>query len=522
MKNRFIQGAIIIMIASLISKILGSVFRIPLQNIAGDEVFGIFTIVYPVYMTALILSVAGIPTAISKLISEERSHGNEGSIYHIFTTSQILAILFGVLSFAIIVLFSHPIANILGGSYTRLALIVVASTLLVAPFMAVYRGFFQGYEEMNPTAISQVIEQFVRVGFILLFAYLLTKQGYSADIVAGGIMIGSLIGAFSSYLYLQGVMKRRAYLFAKKQALNFHIFRKWSKRILMLSLPICIGALTMAFINFIDSITVPKQLENIGYESLQIAELYSYYGRGQALVQIVVVFAQALTLPLIPLISRTIAKNDLESTSEVVGKALRFVFLTAWPATIGLFVLTEPINYALFGDFQENTMIAVVHLSALFTAVAVLTTGMLQGMNRSIRSAIIVMTMSAVKIALNIVLIQYFGLLGVALSTFFVYLILTGWNIWTIRKTVFVPLWRREYLIFALAALIMGVVVYIPSIWLDMTELSRAFALGYVTLMVVIGALIYSFLLILFKGITLKEIKELFSKGKSQPIEEQK
>ena len=185
------------------SKVLGSIFRIPLQNIAGDEVLGIFSLVYPVYMVALNLSVAGIPVAISKLISEATVSDNKREIRKIYTTAVILALLFGIISFLFIMSFSTPISGLLGGESTRLSLIIVSTTLLIAPYMAVYRGYFQGFENMNPTAISQVLEQFIRVALILTIAFFLVKQNYSNSIIAGGIMASSFIGALVSLIYLR-------------------------------------------------------------------------------------------------------------------------------------------------------------------------------------------------------------------------------------------------------------------------------------------------------------------------------
>ena len=202
MNNIFLKSTLILSIATLASKVLGSIFRIPLQNIAGDEVLGIFSLVYPVYMVALTLSVAGIPVAISKLISEALVQNDTDRIHKIYRTATILTILFGVISFSLIYSFSGPISELLGGSSTRLALIIVAATLLISPYMAVYRGYFQGYQDMRPTAISQVLEQFIRVGFILLFAYVLVTRNYSDEIVSGGVMAASILGALASVVYL--------------------------------------------------------------------------------------------------------------------------------------------------------------------------------------------------------------------------------------------------------------------------------------------------------------------------------
>lgn len=514
MSQSFVKGALIITIASLISKILGSVFRIPLQNIAGNEVFGIFTLVYPVYMAVLILSVAGIPLAISKLISEARMKKQEDSIKDIFLTAGILATLFGLISFVIIYLFSGSIASLLGGDYARLSLIIVSATLLVAPYMAVYRGYFQGFDTMTPTALSQVLEQLVRVFFILLFAFVLVQQGYGAPVVAGGVMVGSIIGAIASLGYLRWSFNRSGLKPKSTHTYTFATFKTWGKRILILSLPICVGALAMALVNFIDSITVPNQLRAIGYEDIEIAHSYGYYGRGLALVQIAVVFAQALILPIIPLITGAIANKDEIKTRRVTEQSIKFTHLTSWPAAIGLFALTVPLNFALFGDFEENALMAIVHISALFTAFAVLTTGILQGMNRSKESAWIVVIGSILKVVLNIIFIRNFGLIGVAWSTLIVYIVISSLNIWMMRKTIVFSLWKRSQTVFAFAAVVMGLIVSIPLLWMDPLSWSRSFAMGYVILMIIVGGAVYSVIVVTLKGLEKQELQLIPVVGK--------
>ncbi len=126
-----------------------------------------------------------------------------GNSQNIYLTAVILALLFGIISFLFIISFSQPISGLLGGESVRLSLIIVSATLLIAPYMAVYRGYFQGFGNMNPTAISQVLEQFIRVVLILTIAFFLVKQEYSRGNVAGGIMVSSFIGALVSLIYLR-------------------------------------------------------------------------------------------------------------------------------------------------------------------------------------------------------------------------------------------------------------------------------------------------------------------------------
>lgn len=157
MNKTFVKGAAILTITTFLSKLLGSFFQIPLQNIAGDEVLGIFRLVFPVYMIALTLSVAGVPLAISKLIAELNEKNKQKEIAKLFKSASIIGIAFGVFGCLVIVLFSIEIANMLGGQETRMPLLITSLALLIAPYMAVYRGYFQGFGDMKPTGVSQVI-----------------------------------------------------------------------------------------------------------------------------------------------------------------------------------------------------------------------------------------------------------------------------------------------------------------------------------------------------------------------------
>lgn len=514
MGNSFVKGALIITIATMLSKIIGSVYRIPLQNIAGDGVLAIFTIVYPVYMSVLIVTVAGIPLAISKLISEARVAGRDEDIRDIFVTASILASIFGFVSFAVMFVLAEHIAFLLGGSYAVYSIMVVSITLIFAPYMAVYRGFFQGFDNMKPTAISQVLEQLVRVILILVAAYILTVKGMENETVAAGVMVGSIVGVLASLMYLRWTFVKSGLKAKTKTKLAFSTFRRWAKTILKVSIPICIGALTMALLNMVDSVTVPLQLNALGYHGEEMTGLYGLYGRGLALVQIAVVFASALILPLIPRITAELAKGNTAATKGIVEKAMKFTHLTSWPAAIGLFALTVPVNLALFTDVQGNDVIAILLLSSLFTSFSVLTTGILQGMNKLHTAAIIVVTCSVVKVVLNLILVGQFGLIGASISTLITYILLTVANIWVIHRTLSFQVFERSTFIIAGVSIIMGIVVYAPSIFLHIEAWTRIMALSYVVMMTGIGGAIYAALIVVGRGLSVEELKALPIIGK--------
>lgn len=432
-KSNIIKSTLILSIAAILSKFLGSVFRIPLQNLAGDEVLGIFTLVYPLYMVALTLSVAGIPLAISLLIADADSEKNTEKIKDIFHTSSILAVFFGFFSFLVIFSFSTQLSFLLGGSSVRPALLIVSATLLIAPYMAVYRGFFQGFGAMNPTAISQVIEQFVRVAVILAIAYFMTSQNYTDEAIAGGVMIGSVLGAIASLIYL-----RRLFLLSDKRITGFsrRNFKTTGKRILKVSLPLSVGALTMAVLNLVDSLTIPVSLIRFGHSPDNINYLYGIYGRGLALIQIVTVFATSAVLPLIPAITVKIAQGKMGEVKNIARKSFSLILLFSLPAAVVSFILAEPINFALFTNTEGTGVLAIILAGSLLTSLSVLGTGILQSIQKAKIAAYLVIVAVVIKVVLNLVFIPYFGLTAAAASTVVVYLLLFLLNSYFIWKYI--------------------------------------------------------------------------------------
>lgn len=514
MKSTLLKSAVILSAAALISKILGSLFRVPLQNIAGDEVLGIFTLVYPVYMVALILSVAGIPIAISKLIAEARAENDTQAVRQIYSTARILAILFGVISFSLIWLFSAPIADQLGGQETRLALVIVATTLLVAPYMAVYRGYFQGHQSMNPTAISQVIEQFVRVGLILAIALYLVRANYATESIAGGIMVGSVFGALASLIYLLTLYQKSEFRIRSKARLTPEVFKKRAKQILTLSLPIAFGAITMALLNLVDSLTIPTALTNHLGPSANSTYEYGIYGRGLTIVQIVTVFASSVILPLIPTISAKLVKGEKQEATRLVHQTFFLTTLLSVPAAVGLVLLTTPINLGLFTDTTGNTVLAIISLSSLFTSLTILGTGVLQGMDKAKLAAWLIVGAVLLKSGLNVWLVSSYGLVGAAISTLAIYIVLTIANGIAIRRTVTMKWLSKEDVMIVVAALVMGIIIYVPMYWIDFESAGRLVSLGYIALAGVIGGGVYFALLLGTKTIRPELLQSLPVIGK--------
>lgn len=493
-KQKLLTGAVTLTAATVISKLLGSLFRIPLQNIAGDEVLGLFTLVYPVYMVSLLLSVAGIPLAISKLIAEANE---KESIRHIYRTSGLLAAGFGILSFLLIFTFSDPISMWLGGEETKLALILVSTSLIAAPYMAVYRGYFQGFQDMNPTAVSQVLEQFFRTCIILLAAYVFTKSGYPSEMVAGLIMLGSLVGVGTSLVYLRWKYVRSPYrIQTGRTRLSFSEFRTWSVRILRLSIPIAFGSIVMASMNIIDSFTIPFR-----FRGEELSYVYGLYGRGLSLVQITTVFATSIILPLLPMMSELKKKDRTHEVRELTERTHYYTHLLAWPAAAGLISLAVPINITLFSNAEGSSTIAILGASSVFTSISIIGTAILQGLDRSTTALWIVGIALIVKAAGNLLLVPSYGIEGAGLATLGAYILSVVLNTILIFRAVRFSVITVPILKGILASLIMGIVLTGMMLFFEISFWNR-FGVAFFTLFsCVLGAGIYILLLLFMKAV---------------------
>src|SRR5690606_1991740 len=278
-------------------------------------------------------------------------------------------------------------------------------------------------------------------------------------------------------------------------------FRSTAKTILKISIPICIGAITMALLNLVDSITIPTALKMHGEATEDINSLYGIYGRGLALVQIVTVFASSVILPLIPSISAKLAQNDKIGSAKLIDNTFFLTYLLSVPAAVGLVVLTLPINLGLFTDLQGSTVLAIVSFSSLFTSLTVLGTGVLQGINKARLGAWIIIIGVLIKLVLNLVLVNRYGLEGAAVSTAAIYLILFVLNALAIRKYTGFSFFPKKTGLIVFASLVMGAAIWLPSYLLDFEQLTRLSALLYVGAAVAAGGVIYFVLLLITKAV---------------------
>ena len=254
---------------------------------------------------------------------------------------------------------------------------------------------------------------------MLIIAYILVSWDKSNTVITSGAMVGSFLGVISSLIYLRIKYNRSPY-YNKSNSYSLRDLRENGKKILRVSIPIAIGALSMPLLNLVDSLTIPHVLQG---SSTEIQEQFGIYSRGFAFTQIIVIFASAIVFPLIPLLTSALAKRDINLAKITIQNTNRLAHVLTAPLTIWLMALTVPLNVGLFTDVKGSSMLTVMIGSSYFTAVMVLSIGVLQGINRSAQAAWIVIAASCVKVVLNIMFVQKFGIDGAAYSTFITYVL---------------------------------------------------------------------------------------------------
>ncbi|WP_017754925.1 putative polysaccharide biosynthesis protein [Calidifontibacillus oryziterrae] len=499
------KSALILTIAGIVTKILSAAYRIPFQNIVGDIGFYIYQQVYPFYGIALILSTYGFPVIISMVIAEHIDANNINIKKVILTSFFALTIVF-TLVFISIFLGAERIARLMGDIELVFPIKVVSFSFLFVPILSILRGFFQGQNNMTPTAISQIGEQSVRVATILIFTYLLFVNGFSNYTGIAGAVFGSITGMLcSSTILIYFLLKTKYGAIIRSPNLNNSRLLKTSsivKVIIGQGFIICISSMFLVLLQLVDAMTLFSQLVKSGDYSIAEAKVVKgVYDRGQPLIQLGTVVATSLSLTMVPLISSALARNDFSLIKEKVRLAIRISVIVGLGATVGLISIIRPTNIMLFKTIDGSTVLSVLAITILFSSVTMTATAIIQGMGTSLTPALYVGIGVGSKVFLNYLLIPHFGTIGAAVATVMAFAITTFLMIRLLTVKLAVPLFILKYAKSALlAGLSMAIILYIYElliyIILPLEATNRLFATIHSLSGVLVGGAIYIFIII--------------------------
>lgn len=435
--SRLLQGAFILSAAAIISKLIGTLQKIPLQNLGGDAVFGIYNTVYPLYTMLLTVAMLGLPAAISKFVAEASAGRRDDEGRRILRLSAIITGISGLVIGAITYAGAPIIAGWVGNSHVMPALRTSAWGLAVVPIMSALRGYFQGLHNMVPTAVSQIVEQSVRVTVMIVLLLYLTSLDAGAESIAAGALLGSAGGGAAGLvimlLYLRR-HRRRLRQGAPLDAdtsiesqdlkpLNAEIKGRANQRILGVKagtllaygIPVMLGALAMPLIGLVDVFTVPRLLSSARSE-VEAMTQFGVYNRGLPLVQIVTMIATSLSVVFIPALAEAKYKGDMKLIENRCSLSLRWFWLLGLAASAGLAVLAEPINMALYGDTAGSSTMTWLALTAVGGTVSIISAALLQGLGYVRAPALHLLAAALLKAALNLLLVPQQGITGAAIA----------------------------------------------------------------------------------------------------------
>ena len=404
--NVIVRQAAILAAVGILARLLGFLYRIPLTDLIGDEGNAIYGIGYNVYNFFLIVSSAGIPAAISKLVSEKRAIGRHDLAHKIFSTALVLTSLLGIIFTAAIFFFATEITTMLGTPQAYLALQTLAPTVFIFAIMATVRGYFQGMSSTVPTALSQLIEQIINAIFSIVLAHAMWNfamgQGYAGNYEvlrtygAAGGTAGTTMGAVAGFIVISGLyfiarpdvlrLRRLAWRRARERRLHLDDERrsKIARNIIFTSSSIIAGTAVFSIVNLIDAWLVIDRLTYADFEEIHARELFGQLsGKFNPITNLPAAISSSLALVLIPAIARSKQLGNREDVQIKVNAALRTAMLLTVPIAFGLGVLGPQIVALLFPNHPEGgTLFIVGFPSVIFLAFSQIATGVLQAIGK--------------------------------------------------------------------------------------------------------------------------------------------
>ncbi|MBN2981243.1 oligosaccharide flippase family protein [Cohnella algarum] len=429
--SSLLKGAALLGGAALLSKVIGTLQKIPLQNLAGDEAFGLYSAVYAFAVMWMTLAAAGVPVAVSALVAERVAEGDEEGANRVLRWSAGLLIASGVAAFGLLQLGADAFARWMGVSQAADAIRTSSLALLFAPLVAALRGGAQGRMDMLRPAASQLVEQCARVAFMLAALLWALRHAWSPEATAAAVHGGMAAGAAAGLAALAGprvwrrAIRRREAAAAASQAASSggsarvaprEPRRALLGRIAAVALPVAVASLAAPLFGLIDAFTLPRLLQSAGQSSAEALASFGAYNRGIALLQLIVMAAGSAAAALVPALTAARARGDLADAGARAAFAMRLAAWFAAAAAVGLALLARPVNVALFADGRGTAAMALLAFAAGAGALQAVGAALLQGLGDLRSPALHLAAAALVKAAANAALAPAFGIAGAALA----------------------------------------------------------------------------------------------------------
>ena len=504
-KPSFLQGTVWLAFAAAVVKVIGAFYKIPLNAIIGEQGFAYYNTAYEIYSVLMSISIAGLPVAMSRMISQANALGHYNQVRRTYTTARFIFLTMGLLGSFLMTVFCKQLAQFQHQPDAWAAIACLGPCILLICTMSTFRGFFQGQGNMQPTAISQMLEAVCKLIVGIVLAQTLLKTTGSVAYAAAGAILGVTTSCVLSviYLFFRYRKARKALPVTQEPVTGY-----WdtAKQLLSISIPIAIGAAGLSILTMLETRVFMGQIKL--YHSQDAAEVMKgIYDMTKTIYNMPIAFITPITISIIPAITAHLTLKNHAGTRATAESAIRISALISAPCAVGLFVLAEPVTGLLGGYTGEKLELAtmlmrLLSVNLMIHATILVTNAIMQALGHANLPVINMLLGGVLKLTAVYILSGNgsIGILGAPLGTTIGYLAIITLNILTLRRCAQQPpAVVRQALRPFIAALGMGIVVYAASYGLRMVTGSH---LVLCAGPILVGILVYAVAAIKCKAIT--------------------
>ena len=525
-KQNYLQGAVVLTISVIVMKIFGGIYKIPLANILGKEGNAYFTMAYTIFTVLQNLSTAGLPVAVSRLISEASELNRPNQVRRIFRVAVTAFGVIGTVGSLIMMIFPAELADSMGNVKSAQSILALAPSVALVCVLSAYRGYIQGHSNMTPTSVSQAIEVIVKVIFGLALALLAARAGMSVPMLSAAAVSGVPIGSAAALAYI--IYKKRQFDRETLKPLASpdvpETVPKVLKRLLSICIPISLGASILSVISLIDlQLTMHRLQTAVGFTESHATELYGVYGMILTLYNLPAAVITSLTVSIVPAIAAALARRSIPEAREITESSLRISTILALPMGIGLSVLAYPVCYVIYYrsmSVEGPYLLAVLGIASYFVCMSLMTNAILQASGRERLPVYSMIVGGLVKIALNWFLVARpeLNIVGAPIGTLVCYIVMFAMNWHYVSKTMQGGLSLAKIMLRpAVSGITMGAAAWaVYSIAARL--LTQGGVLGHMRMAIAMcagigaGVVVYLVMIILMRAITAEDLS-LMPKG---------
>ncbi len=520
-KQTFVRGAFILIFANIAVKVIGALFKIPLTNIIGVQAMSDFNQAYSYYALFFMISTAGLPVAISRIIAAANARGNRREVEKIYSVAMRLFFLIGIIGSLILAVFSGVIANAVAVPELWQCILAISPTLFFICLTSACRGYFQGMQNMIPTAVSQTIEAAGKLIIGLAAALWAKSHGFSDAQMAAAALTGITVGVVLSFIYCFISKRSVQRALGEIPRMRVRSSKSIMKELIRIAIPITVSSSIMYLTTVIDSSMVISRLISIGYDK-EIAQKFfgSYTSMAVTLYNLPPNSVNPFAISLIPQISANIARGAVKATKRVMDSTLRICSTIILPCAFGMGALSERLIALLFRNEEltidaEGKLIGSVPLaggllkvlapSIFLVSIIYVTSAMLQATGNERLSIISAGAGILTKLVSSYILlgVPRLGIYATPISTTLCYLVILISNMrFLVKTTGYRPSIRRIFLKPRIAGAACALAA-IGSAWLFDRFLPSKLT---TILAVIVAAAAYAAVLFLIKGVNRRDV----------------